>query len=251
MATSDKVLETLDVLRNYSACDIRSLFEFVDRQNICLLDLCEIYKDVIESSEDWPARNPEPEDQAMDKLERHLISEAVRAQETPSRMLSEDFVEELKKIVGDDKLDEYFTRRELQQIPGVVLRWKKLRALHFVGLPEERVTEYLRQATTCYLYGLPSATVALCRAVLEFALQEAGSALGGKRPESLKDLINDAARNRLIPPRLIETARRIQRQGNQAIHQGACSEEQALAVMRDTREILKHLYKTPRRSSNL
>ena len=148
-------------------------------------------------------------------------------------------------IRGDEGLNECFTRFELRQVPSIVARWKRLRTLHLVGLPGELVTEGMRQATTAYLHGLSSATIILCRAVIEFALQEAVSALGGTT-QGLAQLLIEAQEYSLLPPRIAAAARRIKGKGNRAVHRGGGSEEQALSVLKDTRDVLRFLYKTPR-----
>ncbi len=187
---------------------------------------------------------------------RAIVSRIVKARQEPCRELTDEMIQALVDVLGEQAFDECITRLELRMVPSIVTRWKKLRALHFVGFPEERVTEYLRQATTCYLHGLPTAAVILCGAVLEFSLEEAVGALGGTPPRGsekglLAGLINGAGETHTLPPRMIPIAKRIQARRNRAVHKGAFSEDEALAVMRDTREVLKHLYKTPRRSSNL
>ena len=107
----------------------------------------------------------------------------VKAKQTPTRDVSNELIQVIVDALGEKVLNEFFTRLELQMIPDMVRRWKKLRALNFVGLPERRVSDYLRQATTCYLNGLPTATAILCRTVLQFALEEAIPTLGGIRLE--------------------------------------------------------------------
>jgi len=108
----------------------------------------------------------------------------------------------------------------------------------------------MRQATTCYLYGLPSAATALCRTVLQFALEEAFATRGGislhlskiDRKDYLKKIINFARSSKVLSPRLTTTAHEIREAGNNSIHTSACNESEALTTIKKTGEVLEHIY---------
>ena len=186
---------------------------------------------------------------------RTAVSKIVKARQELSRELSDEVIRILVGILGDGALDECFTRLELQMIPAIVRRWKDLRAIRVVLLPTKKeVADYLRQATTCYLHGLPTAAAILCRAVLQFTLEEAIPNLGGvslgevDRGDWLMKLINLARSTKTLPTSLVEKAHHIRKVGNEAAHSGTCSEAVALAAIRETADVLTHIYGTPKRS---
>jgi hypothetical protein len=144
--------------------------------------------------------------------------------------LNDEHLQTLIELIGDDDLDAHFTTHTLAQIPHVVARWRKLGTIPVAVIPENRVTGYLRQASECYLYGLPTAAVILCRAVLEFTLEEAIPNLGGvaweevDRRDGLMKLINLASTTKTLPPDLVAKAHHIRKVGKEAAHSGTCSE---------------------------
>jgi hypothetical protein len=144
----------------------------------------------------------------------------------------------------DARLNEYFTLELLYIVPGVVRRWKQLRELTVGLIPGPRVTDYLRQATICYLYGMPSAASILCRAALEFALEERFiEVLGGSsRRSDLDGLIQSCRSKGLLTEQLAVTADLVRRAGNRAIHQATSTETEALTQIQRTGDILIHLY---------
>jgi hypothetical protein len=168
----------------------------------------------------------------------------------PVKELNEEVVQSLEEIVGDERLDGHFTVLALGEVPRVVARWKKLKTVPVALLPGQRVTAYLRQASTCYLHGLPDAAAILCRAVLQFALEEAFATRGGvsldlskvDRKDYLEKLVNFAQNTRILSPQLATKAHRIRKLGNDSIHQNPCGEADALVTIKETGEVLSHIY---------
>jgi hypothetical protein len=186
---------------------------------------------------------------------RRFAAKLVNAKQDLTRDLSNDLVQTFVNILGDETLNEHFTRRELQMIPGIVDRWKRLRALTFVALPAPKVRDYMRQAISCYLHGLPTAAVMLCRTVLQFALEEAIPSIGGvvlekvEKRDWLQKLINLAQTTRVLSADLVATAHRVREAGNDAVHLGGCNDTTALATIRETGGVLTYIYRTPRNST--
>lgn len=238
MATSGEILSLLDLLDEVGT------------------DLGYVWGYVHDIARDEPEtfRFRQPADVEGTKKIRAAVSRIVKARQEPSRELRDDVIQDLVKILGDEVLDECFTRLELQVIPRIVQRWKELRALRVVLLPGEKVTAYLRQATACYLYGLPTAVAILCRAVLQFALEETISTIGGvelgkvDRQDWLMKLVNLAGGTKTLPPRLVTKAHHIRETGNEAAHSGACSETRAQTTLKEAGEVLAHLYGTPKKA---
>jgi hypothetical protein len=186
------------------------------------------------------------------KLGRDFIRGIAETRLKPMLGLNDEHLQTLMEIIEDDDLDAHFTTHTLAQVPHVVARWIRLGTIPVAIIPENRVTGYLRQASECYLYGLPTAAVILCRAVLQFALEEAIPNLGGvslgevDRRDWLMKLINLASSTKTLPPELVANAHHIRELGNEAAHTGTCTEAVALATIKESADVLTHLYGTPR-----
>lgn len=240
MALSKEILNLLDLIDKIDGIDIDYLEDFLH---------CEVESGSL--SEMFKFLDAEQVKEL--KTARGLVHKRAKAKQGPSRELSNELIETLDGILhneGDGILDEYFTCLELQGIPDIVARWKKLCRIPIVLIPGEKVTEYIRQATTCYLYGLFSAAAVLCRTVLEFALAEKHAELEGilkpvdrgSKEGYLEYLINCAGRRKILSDKLVTDAHRIRKVGNGAIHVSTCSEMEALKTIKNTGEILSHIY---------
>lgn len=139
-------------------------------------------------------------------------------------------------VVDAGLLDEFFTVEALRRVSESVDRWRRLREITVVLQPARKVTRYLRHATICYLVGLPDATAALCRSVLEFALKETES-LPLEEDVKLDTLIDS-----VLPDEVAKKAHRVRRRGNTALHRFSTDENEALVQLRETGEVLSHLY---------
>lgn len=239
MALSRRLLDLLEAL-DYPETRIEYLIE---------------YFQVMSKDEPlFSSAEEQAEAEAERKLIRLLTSSVVKIKQGPSRESSSETLLRLFEDFGsDDLLDAHFTTQELQRIPGIIERWKNLQAFQVALLPGERITHYLRQATTCYLYGLSTAAAILCRTVLQFALEWKLGTLGGMdlskmdRRDGLNNLITIAERTttgktRILPPELARKARSIQKAGSAAAHKGTCSESKALTTIKGTGEVLAHIY---------
>jgi hypothetical protein len=235
------------------------------REILAFLDLLDTLKIDITTAEDYVQWFREDsgdigifsdEDRAVWRVLRTQLQRALRAKQVPTRDIPAQGVQALVELSGDELLDEAFASLELQKIPGMVQRWKRLQVLEFVTIPPDRVTESLRQAIMCYLYGLPDAAAVLCRAVLQVVLEDAFSRrgdlslaeLGKKKPEKyIESLIVFSECARVLSEVLAVKAHRIRRMGGQAAHRGGIEERMALELIMDTREILQHVYYASKR----
>ena len=90
-------------------------------------------------------------------------------------------------------LDEFYCRDLLKAIPGIVERTANLSRFTLSGVSKSEFG-YLREAATCYLFGLPAAAVALARAAVEDALRRKLAKFYGKAAvaeETLNNLLDD------------------------------------------------------------
>jgi hypothetical protein len=109
------------------------------------------------------------------------------------------------------------------------------------------------EATRAYLFGLNRSCVSLCRALLEAALHERVDMTqllqdrlqDRSRPKKgeLESLINLGVRT--LGADALEKAHLIRKAGNDAMHGKEPSDDDAWAVLLDTREILERLLATP------
>jgi hypothetical protein len=198
-----------------------------------------------------PDERREAED-AQDFFDRALAM-IVLSRREPTIEVTDRVIKHLSEVLGeeglDDSLNEFFTLQALGTVPRVVSRWKKLQTLTFGLMPGADITERMRQATTCYLFGLYDASAILCRAVLEFALEDVAPRPGGVRPLAggskdryLKLLIDFAQNSRLLTPELAAAANQVRLLGNASAHKQRCGQADALRTVRETGLVLAHMY---------
>lgn len=156
------------------------------------------------------------------------------------------------KAVGDSaawSLDDCLSRFMVLEVPRMVSRAMQLEPLLIdKGAPVDE-NPYLRESTRCYMFGLFNASVALSRSALEFALSKRIPALlqGKSREDRLQTLIRTARTSILKrAPEICDLADRTRKRTNSIIHGKACQESEALAILQDTRIILRFLYTTPK-----
>jgi len=227
--------------------EILSLLQLLDETGCSIQDCMDYVREGAESNTDI---SDEERAEGLKNIQRirDAITSLVNAKRVPQRELSDEFIEKVLKIFGNEDLDEYFRILELKAIPGIVKRWKRLRALQVILLPGERVTDYVRQAATCYLYGLYNAAVILCRAVLQFALEEAFERRGGLdlsragRADYIESLINFALNTKVISAELGGQAHKIRRIGNDSVRKANCTASKALDAIGYTGRVLAGIY---------
>lgn len=94
----------------------------------------------------------------------------------------------------------------------------------------------------------------MCRALLQFTLEDAIPNLGGvslgevDRRDWLMKLIKLASSTKTLSPELVAKAHHIREVGNEAAHSGTCDEALALATIKQASDVLTHIYGAPRHS---
>ena len=201
-------------------------------------------------------------------LSRHLLREATRFLPYPTRVYrnrtnlgaQEHFQAYLLKIVEWRKtfapvegldalttpvlLDDLYSREVLRAVPEVVERTGNLANLTLADIPDSESFVYLTEAANCYLFGLPSAAVALARAAVEESLRERCAERFGKRnvaAAKFHQLVEDAAKARLLSRDGLAQARRIQDAANRVLHREPTESHEALAVLNDARVVILEL----------
>jgi hypothetical protein len=183
---------------------------------------------------------------------RHATSVMVQSRLKPvttPRAEVDEFLREVERIMGDDPLDEYFTRLALGDVAEVVGRIKQLRALHVRTLPQPKIGTYFAQAVCSYLYGLPDAAVLIARSALQFSLEEVFRRRSGAIPRAgdrkgyLETLIDEASTTGLLAPHLAQTAHSIRKAGNAVGHERSTSHDAAGRTLAQTRQVIQYLYR--------
>jgi hypothetical protein len=109
------------------------------------------------------------------------------------------------------------------------------------------VSALLREATRAYLFNLPRACVAACRAFLEAALSERVDDVAVLQERSrtrkgeLECLINVARAKGLLSAKMANAAHRVRRSGNEALHGLAPNDEEAWECLLDVRHLVERL----------
>lgn len=136
-------------------------------------------------------------------------------------------------------LDDYWAEEMLQRVPKMV---KRTLLLDELLLPEAcrvplEVTVYMREATRCFIFGLWQSAIAMARAALEKGLQDT---LGSNA--KLAQLIQDATQLGRLQGNIEEMATEVRKAGNDVLHGEPATGERARDTVRNTREVLTHLY---------
>ncbi|MGB8459534.1 MAG: hypothetical protein WCE50_17550 [Candidatus Acidiferrum sp.] len=69
-------------------------------------------------------------------------------------------------------LDQHYSREVVASVPGIVSRLLQIDPATVGRVPNKQTDIYVSEATRCFIYGFPQATIALCRATVEMALDD-------------------------------------------------------------------------------
>ena len=184
-------------------------------------------------------------------------SESARA----ARMMVSAFVDSKESFTGEDwptvspmlaalvsrlgsdlhqQLDWHITESLLPRIPKFVIRTLKLSELAGSS-PSPRVAIYLREATTCYVFGLFQASVALSRAAMEQALKERITNVVDVSHTKLGSLVVVGLRMNVLDQVHGGMATSVQRRGNDLLHGQNVQPEEALDTLIEARAVLEYL----------
>ena len=119
------------------------------------------------------------------------------------------------------------------------------------GIASADIVTLLREATRAYLFNLRRSCVSLCRALVEATLRGhvSPTELLNERWQSKKGelecLINVSARCGLLTPRLSKQAHAVRKAGNRALHGSEPADDDAWAVLLDTRAVVESVCSKP------
>jgi len=139
-------------------------------------------------------------------------------------------------------LDEYFTREMIRKIPKMVERTMRLSTLGVEKTPPEQLNTYFQEATKCFVLGLPQASIALCRAALAQGIRESARKAGLNPVGELSELIEVAARSKVLKGSSLQLANEVRLAGNRALHYGSSIDKNASEVLLKVRLVLLDLF---------
>lgn len=117
-----------------------------------------------------------------------------------------------------DKVPILIARRVVPDLAMATQRCFQLAALVLDTQPGEPVRKYLARLSRCYLAGLDSESIMLCRAILENILLERFRAEGIDAPWRMRERLDMAAKRGWILPIDVQDAMTVWVRGNKAIH---------------------------------
>lgn len=138
-------------------------------------------------------------------------------------------------------LDDYFARRQIDDIPQIVQRVMKFEPIVVSKVPTGPVNVYLREAVRCHIHGLHQGAVTLARAAMEQGLRERVPFAAQNR-WTLDELIDAAARFNVLKPMHLQMATDVQHSGNGVLHQQPCSVDRASEALTKARLVLEELF---------
>jgi hypothetical protein len=143
--------------------------------------------------------------------------------------------------VTDAFVDELYCWELLHAVPDFVTRTRKLARVLGGDVSQSNAIIYLREATTCYIYGLPQAAVALARAAVEARIRhKARQVIGTKLAKELKlsELLADRRLESLLSS-IEKKALFVNDKANSVLHLGhVATSEEALKALDAARSVL-------------
>lgn len=137
-------------------------------------------------------------------------------------------------------LDQVYSRELLRAVPGIVQRTQSLADLTLSrGSVESFV--YLREASNCFILGLPQAAVALARAAVEVPLRQVTSKQFGEKAVDglgLFELLKLANRGRLLSREAMASAHTVRVAADKVLHEGPTTTSEALEVLEAARPVV-------------
>ncbi len=197
-------------------------------------------------SEDEPELSPQEreEQQKAEKIVEAIVDDIVKSREmlTENRLAAVERLMEANPELISYFLDERFTREVINAIPGYVRRTLELSRLEASRIPSKVTNGYLAEAVRTYIFGLPQASVALCRAALEQALKENIGYQGTETFVEMNDLLDEAQGAGIIDNTIRRMARAIANEADAVLHAKPTDLAKAYDVLLKLRGVPQHVY---------
>jgi len=140
-------------------------------------------------------------------------------------------------------LDQLYSRELLRAVPDIVQRTQSLAD---VTLSRDSVESfvYLREASNCFILGLPQAAVALARSAIEVPLRKVASKQFGEKAvvgQGLFALLDLATRGRLLTRETLDRAHKVRLAADKVLHEDPTTTSEALEVLEAARAVVAEL----------
>ena len=187
-----------------------------------LSELVQGYIDTLDWEDDADT-SPQDRDEMNEirKVIKVIVDDVIESRETltDGKLAAiEKLVVQMPDAIGSF-LDSRYTRDVMRAIPGYVKRTMELSRLAGSRLPSEMTNGYLREAVRTYIYGLPQASVTLCRAAMEQALKENLGYQGTGTFVKMEDLLDEAESAGVIDRVIRRSAREIADEADEVLHE--------------------------------
>jgi hypothetical protein len=188
--------------------------------------------------------NERNETEQYRKVIRTVVDDIIASRET----LTDNKLATIEKFFGEtpdlihDLLDSRFTRDVIDAVPGYVKRLLELSRLEGCRIPSKMTNRYLQEAARTYIFGLPQASVALCRAALEQSLKEKLKIQGAATFVTMNSLLKKAVDSGVIDDVIRQTARTIANEADTVLHEKPADLAKAYDVLLMLRGVLQHVY---------
>ena len=144
-------------------------------------------------------------------------------------------------------LDSHYASEVIEKLDAIVDRALRLERLPVGSAPNEAVQRYFQEAHDCYLYGFDTGCVALCRAILESALEDL-IPLRERDGKSVMGMVHVAKQRGLLTAERASWAEQVYSAGNLAIHryqkfEKQYSREKLEELFWKARAVVEDLYK--------
>lgn len=139
-------------------------------------------------------------------------------------------------------LDDYFARRLLDDVPRIVKRIMMFAPIIVTTSPKGSANVYLQEAVRSHVHGLHQGAVTLARAAVEQGLIERVPGAIENR-WTLDELIDAAARFKILSPVHLQMATDVQHEGNRVLHREPCTANAAADVLTKARAVLEQLFR--------
>jgi uncharacterized protein DUF4145 len=139
-----------------------------------------------------------------------------------------------------EKLDRYYSHQLVAKLDNIVDRASSLAPVS-LEVKNQVVSSLFHEAHEAFLYGFDTASIALCRSLVDHALKDKLSVPRGKRPK-LVDMIKQAKDEKLLDSAECDSAERVRNAGNDIMHNMSNVQSTAQAVLNCTRIVLNKLY---------
>ncbi len=214
-------------------------------RNLALSQLVQGFLDTLDWEDDHDSSPEEREEMTKIRETLRIIADDVIASR---ESLSDNKLAAIEKLVAQmpdvisHLLDDRYTRDVIHAVPGYVRRTMELSRLEGSRIPSKITNGYLREAVRTYIFGLPQASVALCRAGMEQALKENLGYQGTETFVKMDDLLDEAESAGVIDSVIRKSAREIADEADDVLHEKPADLTKAYAVLLLLRGVLQHVY---------